>query len=338
MFLFLFACLVPFTVTAGPTDQHMDQRLLQRHLIKVAPGRRLNINCVGRGAPTVVFEQGGDGMVFNWARVQPTISRLTRTCFYDRGGFGWSDPAAYPVTAISVTDDLRALLRAAKVKGKVVLVGHSIGGFYATMYADRFPERVAGLVLVDPGFSSQQSGLKGDRWDHDQASTRRGEGQLLRCADLARSGNLTLGNLAEQGCFALPDNAKTKAERTYALHAITRPFWYEAEHNQSVNYFDFDEGPSVSHRQEQAAARSFRDMPMTVLSSGHMDGDPWRTQAENALFARLWREGHAALARRSSRGRLTIVADAGHFIQNDQPNAVIAAIESVVAEARDRPR
>jgi pimeloyl-ACP methyl ester carboxylesterase len=240
----------------------------------------------------------------------------------------------YPVTAITVTDDLRDLLRAAGVKGKVVLVGHSIGGFYATMYADRFPEQVAGLVLVDPGFSGQQSGLTGERWDHEQSNMRRGEGELLRCADLARSRQLTPAGLGENHCYKLPKDAVTPVEQAYALHAITRPNWYEAEHSQSVNYFSADHDLSVSHRQEQLAERSFADMPLVVLSSSLPNSEPWRTDAENAAFDARWHAGHAALAERSTQGHLTVVPGAGHFIQKDRPQAVMAAIEEVVADVR----
>jgi pimeloyl-ACP methyl ester carboxylesterase len=330
----LIACFLSSVAEAQPAGERMDQTFLRPHLVSVSPGRRLNIKCVGQGAPTVVFEQGGDGMIFNWAKVQPTISRLTRTCFYDRGGFGWSDAPRYPVTAITVTDDLRSLLRSAGVKGKVVLVGHSIGGFYATMYADRFPEQIAGLVLVDPGFSGQQSGLTGDRWDHDQSNMRRGEGELLRCADLARSRQLTPANLGENHCYKLPKEAVTPVEQAYAVHAITGPNWYEAEHSQSVNYFSADHDLSVSHRQEQRAERSFADMPLVVLSRSLPNSEAWRTDAENVAFDVRWRAGHSALAARSTRGRLIVAPGSGHFIQKDRPEAVIAAIEEVVAAVR----
>jgi len=332
----LIPCLFLFSADAQAASERIDPTLLLPRLVSVAPGRRLSINCVGEGAPTVVFEQGGEGMIFNWAKVQPAISRLTRTCFYDRGGFGWSDPPRYPVTAITVTDDLRSLLQTAGVRGKVVLVGHSIGGFYATMYADRFPDQVAGLVLVDPGFSGQRSGLTGERWDHDQSNVRRGESQLLRCADLGRSQKLTAANLGENHCFKLPNDAVTPAEQAYALHAITGPDWYEAEHSQSVNYFRADQDFSVSQRQEQQAARTFDDMPLIVLSKTLANDQSWRTDAENAAFDAIWRAGHADLAARSTRGRLIVVQGAGHFIQKDRPEAVIAAIEQVVTDARRR--
>lgn len=321
------------SATGQPTRESVDPTLLTPHLVEVEPGRSLNISCIGSESPTVVFEQGGEGMIFNWANVLPAISSLARICVYDRGGFGWSDPPRYPVTARSVTDDLHALLMRAGVTGPIVLVGHSVGGFYATMYADRFPEEVAGLVLVDPGFSGQNVGWLADH-EKEQSNTRRGEGNLLRCAELARTGRLAEANLKENRCFPVPPHATTPAERRYALHAVTRPYWYLAEHSQSVNYFTADAGLSVSHQQERDAARSFGDLPMIVLSAQRFPRDAWRTREETAVVGRRWREGHEALARRSTRGRIEVVQGAGHFIQRDRSDAVIAAIREVLAVAR----
>ena len=310
----------------------MAPELLQQHLADVGAGRRMNFHCVGSGAPTVIFEQGGEGFISNWAKVQPAISELTRTCLYDRAGFGYSDPPDRPVTALSVTDDLHALLRKTRMKGPFVLVGHSVGGFYATMYADRFPSEVAGLVLVDSGFSGQDSGP--GRPILDQVNNRRGEGYLVRCAALARAGKLTAANLAENRCITLPPNS-TPVEARYILYAITRPYWHEAEHSQSVNYFTGDDEPSVSHAQEMAVSHAFGDIPMVVLSRSDFPGQPWRTDTENQRARDKWLAGAQGLAARSTRGRWSIVPGSDHFIQKSQPEAVIQAISQVVSMARE---
>jgi pimeloyl-ACP methyl ester carboxylesterase len=318
---------------AQEPPERMDAVLLQPHLHDIGGGRRLNLRCVGSGEPTIVFEQGGEGFISNWARVQPALSKLSRTCFYDRAGFGYSDPPDRPVTALSVTDDLRALLQRAGVDGPVVLVGHSVGGFYATMYANRFPGEVAGLVLVDAGFSGQEPPFAPERRVVEHANNRRGEGYLVRCAALARAGRLTPDNLAQNRCVAVPPDS-TPEEARYVLHAITGPHWYEAELSQSVNYFTGDDEPSVSHQQEMDARRSFGEMPMVVLSRGRLEGAPWRTVAENRLAQQHWRDGHKRLAARSARSRWSIVPDAGHFIQKDKPEVVIEAVREVVEAVR----
>jgi pimeloyl-ACP methyl ester carboxylesterase len=334
--LVLAASLVQIASAGDPAPQPVDPSLLTPHRVDVEPGRRLNIRCVGSGSPTIVFEQGGDGMIFDWAKVLPAVGALTRLCVYDRGGFGWSDPPRYPVTALSVTDDLHALLPRAGVRGPIILVGHSVGGFYATMYADRFLGDVAGLVLVDPGFSGQNPDWSPDARIRQQADMRRGEANLLRCSELARTGKLTDANLAASRCYAVPASVTTPAERRYALNAVTRPYWYLAEQSQSTNYASGDAALSVSQQQERDAARSFGDLPLIVLSDERFATDPWRTPAETAIAAQDWREGHAALARRSSRGRMEVVQGAGHFIQRDRPEAVISAIQEVLIAARSK--
>ena len=84
------------------------------------------------------------------------VARLTRVCAYDRpNNFllddrpSRSDPVAQPVTAGSSVADLHALLRAARVPGPYLLVGHSFGGLIVRLYASTYPRQVAGLVSVD---------------------------------------------------------------------------------------------------------------------------------------------------------------------------------------------
>jgi pimeloyl-ACP methyl ester carboxylesterase len=290
------------------------------------------MTCVGQGSPVVVFMQGGEGSILNWRKVEQPIAAITRACFYDRAGFGYSDPPAGPVTAFSETDDLRALLKAAHIEAPVVLVGHSIGGFYATMYADRFRHDVAGLVLVDPGFAGQTAWGTAAQHEAGLDEDRRGEARLVDCAALAKQRRLSLDNT--QGCIAFPAPS-SPAEAAYLSHMATHPFWYEAELSQSRNYaFGPDGGPSLDTRQEAAVRRPFGDMPLIVLSSERTARDAWQTDDDLRAWTAAWRAGHDELAARSSRGRSVVVPNAGHFIQRDRPDAVIAAIEAVVAEVR----
>jgi pimeloyl-ACP methyl ester carboxylesterase len=53
-----------------------------------------------------------------------------------------------------LVDDLHALLKAAGIPGPYVFVGHSLGGLLGRLFLARYPEEIAGLVLVD-SFSAQ---------------------------------------------------------------------------------------------------------------------------------------------------------------------------------------
>jgi hypothetical protein len=122
---------------------------LEKQIVDVG-GYRLYIECVGTGAPTVILAHGANDSHTRWAAVEAEASSTTRVCAYDRAGDGGSDPrpeGRYP--AGRVVDDLHALLANARIPGPYVIAGHSIGGFYARLYAKHYPGEVTGLVLVD---------------------------------------------------------------------------------------------------------------------------------------------------------------------------------------------
>jgi pimeloyl-ACP methyl ester carboxylesterase len=110
---------------------------------------RLHIHCAGEGSPTVILESTSDGTSANWGWVQPEVAKSTRVCAYDRGGRGWSELGPQPRDAIQIAGELHALLRNADVPAPYVLVGHSAGGLFIREYAERYPNEVAGMVLLD---------------------------------------------------------------------------------------------------------------------------------------------------------------------------------------------
>jgi len=113
-------------------------------------GRRLLFHQSGVGRPAVVFLPGAGAVGLDYLNVQQGASELTTSVVYDRAGTGWSDPVALPRSAAQVVDELRDLLVVADVRPPYLLVGHSLGGLYARHYAQRFPDEVAALLLMDP--------------------------------------------------------------------------------------------------------------------------------------------------------------------------------------------
>jgi pimeloyl-ACP methyl ester carboxylesterase len=112
-------------------------------------GHRLHLNCTGSGSPTVVIQPGGGDFSSGMAWIAPAVATQTRVCVYDRPGRGWSEPAASSQDAIEIATDLHTLLQRGDISGPYVLAGHSFGGLYVLTYADRYPDEVAGMVLVD---------------------------------------------------------------------------------------------------------------------------------------------------------------------------------------------
>ncbi len=107
------------------------------------------LECHGSRGPTVILEPGAGGSAASMGLIAPAVARDSRVCVYDRAGRGWSDPAASPPDGAQIATDLHTLLSRARVPGPYVLAGHSFGGLYVRTYAAKYPEQVAGLVLVD---------------------------------------------------------------------------------------------------------------------------------------------------------------------------------------------
>ncbi|HTS31995.1 MAG TPA: hypothetical protein VMH81_39260, partial [Bryobacteraceae bacterium] len=100
-------------------------------------GRALNIFCSGEGRPSVILQSGSAG--YNWVSIQREIAKVTQACWYDRAGYGWSDPAPYARTSQDSARDLHALLHAAAVPPLYVLVAVTFAGLDARAYHGLYP-------------------------------------------------------------------------------------------------------------------------------------------------------------------------------------------------------
>jgi len=150
------ACATMAMLTAGAAMSDCSSRH-QSDLASIPPmgrmilvnGHQVHLYCTGAGAPTVILEAGLGWASLNWAWVQRDIAKTTRVCSYDRPEYGWSDRSDVPMDAANTSAQLYALLQAASEKGPYIIVGQSLGGAYARMFAAKHRSEVAGLVLVD---------------------------------------------------------------------------------------------------------------------------------------------------------------------------------------------
>lgn len=103
----------------------------------------------GGSRDTLVFLHGYAGMATMW---QPVLDRLppdARALAFDMRGSGGSDRPATGYTLAAMTADLSAATQALSLP-PFVLVGHSMGGAVGIRYALERPDRLRGLVLVNP--------------------------------------------------------------------------------------------------------------------------------------------------------------------------------------------
>ena len=324
-----------------PVDEVAHEFVRPHRRIEVAPGRRMNLYCAGSGSPTVVFDSGLSDWSATWALIQPAVATLTRACSYDRAGMGYSDPASQPPTPANAVRDLHTLLAKAKIDGPLLLVGHSLGGFNMKLFAATHPERVAGLVLVDPSEERlwpRVGAALAPRFGEalvreaaaDDAEGIRGAIAHFRgCADEARRGPLDDARYAQctdpvrvpLGEIILAERRRLQADPVY-LDTQAREF----EHCM----FAQDEGADANYAKAFGNGRVFGDRPLIVLTHSQWEMTPPFGEIGHAS----WLTAHRETAALSTRGTQRMVPMSRHNIQIDQPQAVIDAVSEVLDQLR----
>jgi pimeloyl-ACP methyl ester carboxylesterase len=283
-------------------------------------GHRLDLVCAGQGEPTVVLDGPVGASHLVWMRVQPAIAAFARVCSYDRAGFGWSEPDDTPRTNERMATELHTLLQRAGERGPFVLVGNSLGGVNARVFALRFPAEVAGMVLLDSGHEDQFARLPPSAGVTPQERRALGIFRVAVRVGLLRLFGVALG---EGSADVLPDSLRPAA-RAMGF----RTAWVDAVRNEVLN------AVQAHAEARDAIARGPKpllgDRPLVVLVR---DPDDEQFKADPAVRT-VWMDLQRELAASSTRGTLRAVEGSGHFVEVDRPQAVIDAVRGVVAAVR----
>ena len=260
----------------------------------------LHLNCAGTGTPTVVLEAGIGGNYLDWTLVQPRLSAKMRVCSYDRAGAGFSARTARKRTVADINEELFQLVRAGGLARPFVYVGHSFGGLLGLGYARRYPEDVAGLVLVDSMHPAQfeRFAAAGIELDTDP--------------------HLVLGRTpAFAATYGLPEDLHRRA-MSLALA-------------DSARVFVVREMTLMVENAHTVADEGFPSLPARVLVHGN---DEWEAVPPRGRMEAVWRDLQADMATRLGAPAPTIVPNSGHQIALDAPDAVVAAVTELAASPR----
>ncbi len=128
-----------------------------------ANGLRFHVQQLGStGDKTVIFLHGlvMDNMSSWYYTVANAVARNERVVLYDLRGHGLSERPRSGYTVEDSVEDLRCLLDALEIDQPVYLAGNSYGGLVSLAFTRKFPERVAGLILVEAHFPVEGWGEK----------------------------------------------------------------------------------------------------------------------------------------------------------------------------------
>ena len=263
---------------------------------------KLHLHCIGDGTPTVIMEAGLGNMVLSWVDVQPGLAQTTRVCSYDRAGYGHSEPGPFPRSGSQIVDEFDRLVSAAGLQPPFILVGHSNGALYSRLYERVNPEKVAGLVLVDPNPENAPD------CPVLPSATRSIYGSLVALSDFG------VPRMLLPFLFPVPTDIRPEVgEEFSALRSrgqFLRALLSETDETCAL----------VS--QARDSGKPTPGLPVTMLSADRKDADD-----VNKL--------HEAWADSVPGARFRIIENSGHWIQRDAPDAVINAVETIIPEVRE---
>lgn len=274
------------------------------HRDVVARGVRFHVAEAGAGPP-IVLVHGWPQHWYAWRHLIPDLARDHRVICPDLRGFGWSDAPAGDYEKQTLAEDLVALVDALGHE-RVRLVGHDWGGFASFLACIEHPERFERLLALDiihPWFKPP----------------RPTPGAIARASYQALLATPIMGERL------LRNTPLVKTIITKGSHPDAR--WEEAE----LEAFAGSLRDPAHARASSALYRTFLRRELGAMAKGRYDG---RRLTVPTLLLTGDADPVVAIDRirdlpdHADDARVEVVEGSGHFLPEERPEAVLAALRS----------
>jgi pimeloyl-ACP methyl ester carboxylesterase len=306
--VFALVCVLPLVTLAQKvsTDQNPPPPLGK--LVDVG-GYRVHLYCTGTGSPTVVIV--GAGYSFDWGLVQPEVAKFTQVCSYDHSRIAWSEDGPKDSCSLRVSE-VHIALRNAGINGPYVLVGHSLGGLVARLYAGRYPDEVAGVVFVDhANHSFAMSHLTVPSDAKVPPPSLPPQGPLVLSP--GNKGPVAMGMESDPNFTKLPSR-----DQKLHLWAMSRTRDQAAlQNNPLVGRECSTEADAITKEHSHPLG----DKPLVDVSTN---------ENHSPEYANL----QSKLLSLSQNSKQIVAENSGHFVIIDRPDVVIDAVSQVVQSIR----
>lgn len=131
-------------------------------------GKKQYVLVEGKGEPTVVFLTGKGRSQSDFKKVYERLQESNQIFSYDRSGIGQSELIRNDRTIDTMAFELNALLVKEKIKAPYILVGHSLGASISRCFVNMYPDKVSGMVFLDPAHEEEFKNGMAIRTDSDK--------------------------------------------------------------------------------------------------------------------------------------------------------------------------
>jgi|GEM_PF-2175173 len=302
------ALLLPLALTAKSQVPDQSKPLPLGTLVDVG-GYRVHLYCIGQGSPTVMIV--GAAFSFDWGLVQPEVAKFTRVCTFDPSGTTWSDPFKAPnpdavakstPTCTDRVDEIHRLITKTPIDGPYVLVGFSVGALWERIYAAKYPDNIAGMVIVDHAFLPTEN----DAPPHSASSTNSSRGYSPPV--LLSKAPIVIGFEDDWNFSKLP-------KRDQELHR-----WALSQHPVRPGYEMATDCFSLIKSITGEHAYPLGNMHLVVVST------PNEAHGYAELQTKLLALSHSS--------KQVIARNSSHMVPIDEPEVIVKAIHEVVDSGR----
>lgn len=270
--------------------------------------------------PTIIMDAANGSNCLDWQLVQPEIAKFARVVTYDRAGYAWSDASPLQRTSVNIAQELHDMLHAAKIPGPYILVGHSFGGLNVRLYANKYPDEVVGIILVDTSHEDEGKILPAPAPAYLQkimiGAVYVGVLRLLNHLPFMRK------NLEKQ-----IEKYSPEIQNMYQSQKTATKFWAAVYAEGSLKSQDCQE--------LKRQAPSLGDLPLTVISAGKpmLDYEQVKKFYSYDQVQKVnegWQQLQADLVKKSSQSKHLVAEHSGHIIPYDQPEIIVHAVHDMV--------
>ncbi|MFD3449693.1 alpha/beta fold hydrolase [Microbacteriaceae bacterium 4G12] len=276
-----------------------------------------------RGIPVIILT--GMGCSFDeWYEITESLCRVHKVIMFHRPGLGDSEIGDESRNTYAVVEELKELLKELKILEPIVLVGHSYGGLCAQHFAKVYPQKTAGVTLVDSTSEDLKILDELDLPILDEESSD--EIWMKKCESYSF--------MSEEEIRKEENPVLTKKQRQFPSHIQQRlidfqikPSLYKAMYSELESW--------KKDAEIIKGLGKFADIPLIVIGRdkkyniklGIRDGLPI---TEIRLLEEKWQELIMNQTSLSSNSHLVFAPQASHSIHLDRPDIVIESIYKIV--------
>lgn len=281
-------------------------------------GFSLHVNKIGTASPTIILENGSGETSLSWGDIPQQLAEHATVVTYDRAGYAWSEASDAERSGENIVKELHTALHNEGITGPYIVVGHSLGGMYARLFAQTYRDEVQGLVLVDarPENDANNTAEIYEK-ENVQGTPSSGVIKLMKQSGILR----LFQNVLLEGIIE-PD------KREEFINVTSSPSFFDAK----------DEEGLLAHTTEDSIrGQDLGNLPVKVIARGiapDYAGSGISQQAGEQI-EQIWSNGQKEMLSISSQAEYILAEQSGHYVMWDQPELIINVITDLIAELQE---